>query len=538
MIKRSIPWYRQPPCLVDLNSEYARYVNSARIWNLPPTFAKEVTPTKLNAYTKVGTITTSILAIGPGLGVKGDGSTGSYLRSIANLAPQAMWMVVQFVANTVNVTKNGVYVLGSTSAGANSCNVGVYSGSGAVSNIIGIFKSDDTTTNSIIKQGPVPIAGQLYTVILVAPSALKADAYLYINGEKYTDDAAGSTDVTLGGTALGKEAVCAFKRGGDFDGPINFGNDTILFTARGLGQIPEPLARDISINPYMLLQKQQRSIYVSVAGGQVDYSLTCSAGAYTYTGQSASLSVAHSLSCAAGSYSYSGVSTTLAVAHNLVCATGAYTYSGVSAALPVSRSLSCASGSYTYSGVAATLTVRHGLSCDAGSYTYAGVAATLTYIPGDGTVDYVLTCAAGAYAYSGQAATLSVNHSLTCAAGAYTYSGVSTSLQVDHRLTCDVGAYAYTGQNATLSVKRSLACATGSYDYIGSTATLDYLSGAASINYVLTCAAGAYTYAGQSATLTVVGSWAGEPFNFSSPITRAFDFSSSITKTLAFDSSI
>lgn len=260
----------------------------------------------------------------------------------------------------------------------------------------------------------------------------------------------------------------------------------------------------------------------------VAYTLTCAAGAYTYTGQAAALSVTHSLSCAAGSYSYSGVATTLTVAHNLVCDAGAYTYSGVSAALPVSRSLSCASGSYTYSGVAATLTVRHGLSCDAGSYTYAGVAATLTYIPGDGTVDYVLTCAAGAYAYSGQAATLSVNHSLTCAAGAYTYSGVSTSLQVDHRLTCDVGAYAYTGQNATLSVKHSLACATGSYDYIGNTATLDYLSGAASINYVLTCAAGAYTYAGQSATLTVVGSWAGEPFNFASPITMTFNFASPI----------
>ena len=217
-----------------------------------------------------------------------------------------------------------------------------------------------------------------------------------------------------------------------------------------------------------------------------------------------------------------------AIDYSLTCAAGAYTYSGISAALPVSRSLSCASGSYTYSGVAATLAVRHGLSCDAGSYTYAGVATTLTYTPGDGTVDYVLTCAAGVYAYTGQSATLSVKHGLVCAAGAYSYSGESVSLQIERTLTCSAGAYIYAGQNATLSVKRSLACATGSYDYIGNTATLDYLSGAASINYVLICAAGAYAYAGQSATLTVVSSWAGEPFNFASPITMTFNFASPI----------
>lgn len=250
------------------------------------------------------------------------------------------------------------------------------------------------------------------------------------------------------------------------------------------------------------------------------YTLVCAAGAYTYTGQSATLSVNHSLTCSAGSYSYTGVAATLTVAHNLVCATGAYTYSGVSAALSVKHSLACAAGIYTYSGVSASLSVTHSLSCDAGSYSYAGVDTTLTYIPGDGTVDYVLTCAAGAYTCTGQAATLSVSHSLSCEAGAYSYSGVSASLQIAHGLTCSAGAYDYTGSSATLSVNRSLACATGAYDYIGNTATLDYLSGTASISYALTCAVGAYAYTGQAATLTVVGSWSGEIVNLYSPIAQ------------------
>lgn len=337
----------------------------------------------------------------------------------------------------------------------------------------------------------------------------------------------GTHSTTTGNANIGG-SVGASNRGGNY--PI------YMVQAWNLARTPMESA-EYARNYWKTQQKAARYFYPA-ASGQVDYSLTCAVGAYTYTGQSATLSVAHSLTCSAGSYSYAGVPATLTVEHNLACATGAYAYSGISAALSVKRSLSCASGSYAYSGVSATLSVKHGLSCDAGSYTYAGVATTLTYIPGDGTVDYVLTCGAGAYAYTGQSVTLSVNHSLTCAAGAYAYSGVSASLQVTHGLTCDTGAYTYAGSNAILSVKRSLACATGSYDYIGNTATLDYLSGAASINYVLTCAAGAYTYGGQSATLTVVSSWAGEPFNFSSPITRAFGFTSSITKTLAFDSPI
>ena len=335
-----------------------------------------------------------------------------------------------------------------------------------------------------IKQTDTQVGGDFG--ITVTPSQINHVASAY-----NATDLRGYVNGTVGGTTFSSGA--AFDAGASPESLIGYTNAT---SVDGLtGNVYEVRISNVARSAAWLKAtsvnlRTPTSFYTyGTEGGApstVDYSLTCSAGAYTYTGQSASLSVAHSLSCAAGSYSYSGVATTLAVAHNLVCDAGAYTYSGISAALPVSRSLFCASGSYAYSGVAASLSVTHGLSCDAGSYSYTGVAATLTYIPGAGTVSYVLDCAAGAYVYAGQAATLSVKH--------------------------------------------SLACATGSYDYIGNTATLNYLSGTATINYTLACTAGAYSYTGQSATLLVVSSntWAGDTIRLYSPISKTIRFNSPI----------
>ena len=56
-----------------------------------------------------------------------------------------------------------------------------------------------------------------------------------------------------------------------------------------------------------------------------------------------------------------------AVNYTLSCAAGAYSYTGVAATL-------------TY--VSGATPVNYTLTCDAGSYNYTGVAATLTYVSG------------------------------------------------------------------------------------------------------------------------------------------------------------
>ena len=49
----------------------------------------------------------------------------------------------------------------------------------------------------------------------------------------------------------------------------------------------------------------------AAAGGAVNYTLTCSAGSYTYTGQAATLNRGIKLTCSAGAYVYTGKAATL-----------------------------------------------------------------------------------------------------------------------------------------------------------------------------------------------------------------------------------
>ncbi len=93
----------------------------------------------------------------------------------------------------------------------------------------------------------------------------------------------------------------------------------------------------------------------SSGGGAIAYSLTCSAGSYTYTGIAANLKLAHTLLCSTGTYSVTGQASLLKVAHKLICGSGSYALNGVSANLRVARTLTCSAGAYTYTGVNATL---------------------------------------------------------------------------------------------------------------------------------------------------------------------------------------
>lgn len=94
-----------------------------------------------------------------------------------------------------------------------------------------------------------------------------------------------------------------------------------------------------------------------------NYTLTCSAGAYVYTGNNATLTYARVLTCSAGAYSYVGQNATLTYGRVLTCQPGAYIYTGNDAVL-----------TYAVPGV-------YTLTCNAGAYSYVGNDATLTYVP-------------------------------------------------------------------------------------------------------------------------------------------------------------
>jgi len=234
--------------------------------------------------------------------------------------------------------------------------------------------------------------------------------------------------------------------------------------------------------------------YISGAGGPT-YTLTGDAGAYTVTGQAASLLAARKLTTDAGSYAVTGRAASLLAGRKLLTDAGAYSVSGQDASLLASRLLATDAGSYAVSGQDPSLLVSRLLSADAGSYattgqsatllasrllaaeagvyTLTGRDATLVYTPLGGAT-YTLAADAGSYTLSGAAVSLIVSRLLSADAGAYSVSGQDAQLLFGRLLTADAGSYTVTGQAATLLVSRLLATNAGSYTVSGKTVTLVY----------------------------------------------------------------
>jgi hypothetical protein len=139
----------------------------------------------------------------------------------------------------------------------------------------------------------------------------------------------------------------------------------------------------------------------AAGGGAVNYTLTCAAGAYAYTGTAANLKTARALSLAAGAYNYAGVASNLKTSRFVSLAAGSYVYAGQAAIIGAGRVLPLSAGAYNYTGTSANLKTDRHLQLAAGVYNYSGEDATLTYTAGSATVNYTLDLAAGTYSYTG-----------------------------------------------------------------------------------------------------------------------------------------
>ena len=212
-----------------------------------------------------------------------------------------------------------------------------------------------------------------------------------------------------------------------------------------------------------------------------NYTLTCNAGSYTYTGQSATIDRHRALSASAGSYTYTGQSvdityTVPAVNYNITCNAGSYTYTGQSATISRNRVLSANAGSYTYTGQSATIEKDRYLTASAGAYTYTGQQATITYTPA--AVNYSIDCQPGSYTLTGQSITIDRDRYLTANAGSYTYSGQQITVTHDRNLTAQAGSYIYTGQSVEITHAIPgayvLICNAGSYAIAGNDAVIEY----------------------------------------------------------------
>lgn len=131
------------------------------------------------------------------------------------------------------------------------------------------------------------------------------------------------------------------------------------------------------------------------SAGPTNYTLTCDAGAYAVSGQSAGILKSKLVTAVAGSYAVSGQ------AANILR----------------SKLVTGVAGSYAVSGHAANVLKSKLVTGLAGAYTVAGQAAGITYTPV--SAGYVITAEAGAYVVSGKPATITKSGATETYSGGY-----------------------------------------------------------------------------------------------------------------------
>ena len=153
-------------------------------------------------------------------------------------------------------------------------------------------------------------------------------------------------------------------------------------------------------------QLQDASGVILLEPVNVAYAMTASAGTFSITGQTVTLSVAHKLSATFGAFSITGQSVTLKVAHLISATFGAFAITGQSVTLKQAKTLSATHGLYTITGQSVTAKVARLVSAGFGAFTINGQSVTLVKTSG-GTA-YAMTAQAGVFTITGHDATLVV----------------------------------------------------------------------------------------------------------------------------------
>lgn len=178
--------------------------------------------------------------------------------------------------------------------------------------------------------------------------------------------------IYVNGTSIGNGTLASTIK----DGTDNFRIGKLATADYFDGMIDE-----VFICNRALSSTEVTALYNSGAGRQypfnIAYILACATGAFTYTGNTASLLFKRIMAMAQGTFTYTGVSVTLRKGFGMVLASGTYAYTGVAVGLRTARKIALASGSFTYSGVAVNFIKGYKLVIATGAYIYTGIAVRL-----------------------------------------------------------------------------------------------------------------------------------------------------------------
>lgn len=152
----------------------------------------------------------------------------------------------------------------------------------------------------------------------------------------------------------------------------------------------------------MLLPLLQNNLLTT--GGRLNYTASGLAGAYTVTGQTATVNFRRNAAGSNGTYTVTGQTAVVAFGRKAAGSAGSYTVTGQTATTLFARNAAGSAGSYTVTGQAAIVAFGRNAAGTNGTYTVTGQGATATYTPGSGAIAYTAQGSAGAYVVTGQSA--------------------------------------------------------------------------------------------------------------------------------------
>ena len=254
-------------------------VLSCRVWAQNPKDTIEASG-PCTGYTYTGSPKVGVIEPN-GIGCAGNGSSAYFSRPIS-FVPQPAWIGASFVAKG-NTSERQIYSLasGTPGTGANLTICNGYLGNPGKINIV--YRDKDYGVTLIIVGANVSI-GNTYNVLAVFPTNLASDAYVYVNGVKYTTT---SSNLTFSSpTTLTTEYIGIIWTYYSSD-------DTILWTAYGKGRIPELEAKKLSENPYSILEPIRSKLWLPTAATDQTASLNFTSEDSTFDVSTTAISIAN-----------------------------------------------------------------------------------------------------------------------------------------------------------------------------------------------------------------------------------------------------
>jgi len=200
-------------------------------------------------------------------------------------------------------------------------------------------------------------------------------------------------------------------------GASNTNYGLILISSANSGHVAQSSNATTAYRPKLVVT------YYDPPSGGPTYTLTADAGAYTLTGQTASLLAARILAADAGSYTLAGQSAGLLAHRVLTADPGSYTMTGEDVALLAARKLTADPGAYHLTGTDVSLLAHRILTAEAGAFVLAGSDAALL-------VQRVLAAEPWSYTLTGQDAALLTARRMTAEAGSYILAGLPVTFVV------------------------------------------------------------------------------------------------------------